>query len=91
LILAAVEAVLILVGVIPRWTAVVVAVVVLAAYFLRGRSVSSPSTRQGLWAVALSQALVLFVPLILWMLGAIVIIGLAAVAAIVVAALLLDR
>jgi hypothetical protein len=91
LLIAAAEAVLVVVGVIPRWVAVVVAALVLAAYFLRGRSLSSPSIRQGFWAVAVSQALVLFVPLVLWILGAIVIVGLAAVAAIVLVVLLLDR
>jgi hypothetical protein len=48
LLIAAAEAVLVVVGLIPRWTAVAVAALVLAAYFLRGRNVSSPSARQGL-------------------------------------------
>jgi hypothetical protein len=91
LIVAAAEAVLIVVGVIPRWTALVAAAAVLLLYFLYGRKVSPPTLRQGLWAIAISQALVLFVPIALWVLGALVIVGLAVVAALVLAALVLDR
>lgn len=91
LAIAVVEAVLVVIGVIPRWVAVVAAVVLLAAYAVRGRKAASPSLRQGMWALALSQALVLLVPLVLWLLGALVVIVLAALAAVVVVALLLDR
>jgi hypothetical protein len=91
LALAVIEGILIIVGVIPRWTAVLVAGVVLAVYFLGGRNATSPTGRQAIWAVALSQAVVLFVPLVLWILGAVVIVAVAAVAAIVLIALVLDR
>ena len=91
LVIAAAEGVLVIFGVIPRWTVVLAAAVVLAGYFLRGRSVTSPSVRQGLWAVALSQAVVLFVPLVLWIIGAVVTVVLVAVAAVVLALLILDR
>jgi uncharacterized membrane protein YphA (DoxX/SURF4 family) len=91
IVIAVAEAVLVVVGVIPRWTAVVVAALVLAAYFYRGRKVSNPSTRQGFWAVAVSQALVLFVPLALWILGAVVIVIVAAAAVILLVVLLADR
>ena len=91
LVIAAAEGVLVIFGVIPRWTVVLAAAVVLAGYFLRGRSVTSPSVRQGLWAVALPQAVVLFVPLVLWIIGAVVTVVLVAVAAVVLALLILDR
>lgn len=89
--IAIAEGVLVVVGVIPRWTAVLVAGLVLAGYFLRGRTASSPSVRQGLWAVALSQAVVLFVPLVLWIIGALVVVALAALAAVVLVVLIMDR
>jgi hypothetical protein len=91
LVVAVVEGILVAVDVIPRWVAVVIAAVVIVAYFLRGRSVTQPSVRQGLWAAAMSQAIVLFVPIIGWIVGAAVIVVLAVVAALVVVALVLDR
>jgi len=91
LVVAVVEAVLVAVGVIPRIVAVVVAGLVIVAYFLWGRSVGRPAVRQTVWAVALSQAVVLFVPIVLWAIGATLIVLLAIVAALVVVALLVDR
>jgi hypothetical protein len=91
LLIAGVEAILVVVGIIPRWVAVVIAAVVLVAYFARGRQLGSPTVRQGVWALALSQALVLFVPLLLWVLGAIVVLAIAAVAAAVLVLVVLDR
>jgi hypothetical protein len=91
LVIAAAEAVLVLVGLMPRWTVVVIAALVLAGYFLRGRGVGSPTVRQGIWAVAMSQALVLFVPIILWVVSALVVLVLAAVAVIVLLVLFFDR
>jgi hypothetical protein len=91
LLLAAVETILLLVHVIPRWLVVVIAALVLAGYFFRGRNVSSPSLRQTAWTIALSQAVVLFVPLILWIIGAVVVVAIAAVAAALLVLLILDR
>lgn len=88
---AAIEAVLVAVGVIPRWASVVVAGLLITVYFVWGRTVSNPSVRQGIWAVALSQGIVLFVPIGLWAIGAAVIVLLAVVAALVVIALVVDR
>ncbi len=91
LVVAAIEAVLVAVGVIPRWASVVVAGLLITVYFVWGRTVSNPSVRQGIWAVALSQGIVLFVPIVLWAIGAAVIVLLAVVAALVVIALVVDR
>lgn len=91
LLIAGAEAVLVVVGVIPRWLVVVIAAIVLVFYFARGRRASSPSVRQSAWSIALSQALVLFVPLILWVIGAIAIVAIAAVAAAIVVLIILDR
>jgi hypothetical protein len=91
LAVAVAEGALVVAGVVPRWTAVLVAGVILAGYFVRGRHVTSPQLRQGLWAVALSQAVVLFVPIVLWIIGAVVIVALAAVAAVLLVLLIMDR
>lgn len=91
LLIAAVEAVLVLVGVVPRWASVLAAALVLAAYFARGRRLRSPSARQAAWSLALSQALVLFVPLALWIIGAVVVVALAALAAAVLVLVVVDR
>ena len=88
---AAVEAGLVVTGVVPRWAAVGIAVVLLVAYFAHGRRVAHASARQGMWAVAVSQGLVLLVPLALWMIGAAVVLVVALAAAIVLALLVLDR
>lgn len=89
--LAAVEGILIGVGVVPRWAAVGVAALLIFVYFAWGRTAQSPSVRQAIWAVALSQGIVLLVPLVLWAIGAAIIVALAVVAALVVVALIVDR
>lgn len=88
---AAVEAVLIVVGLIPRFVAVGVAAAILVAYFARGRQLAPGTRRDAVWAVSLSQALVLFVPILLWVLSVIAVLALAAVALVIVVVLLLDR
>ena len=88
---AVIEAILVAVGVIPRWPAIAIAIFVLVLYFLWGRNVGRPVIRQTGWALALSQALVLLVPIALWAIGAAVVVVLAVVAALLVAALIVDR
>jgi hypothetical protein len=91
LVVALVEAVLVGVGVVPRWVSVAIAVAVIAGWFLRGRELRPPSVRASAWAVAVSQALVLFVPLVLWILSAAVVVAVTVVAAIVLVLLVRDR
>ena len=62
MLVAFVEGILVVFDVIPRWVAIGIAVAVIAGYFLRGRQVKDPSGRQALWAITLSQAVVLLVP-----------------------------
>jgi hypothetical protein len=89
--IAAAEAILIAVGTIPRWPAIGVAVALLLLYFIWGRTVRHATARQAIWAVAVSQALVLLVPIALWAIGAAVIVALAAIAAVLVVVLIVDR
>jgi hypothetical protein len=90
-LIAGAEAALIVVGLIPRWVAVGVAAAIVVGYFARGRSVPSQTARQAVWAITVSQALVLFVPLLLWVLSALVLLVLAAFAVILLVVLVLDR
>jgi hypothetical protein len=91
LVVAVLEAILIIVGVIPRWVSVVIAAAVIAAYFLWGRPARDPTVRQLSWAGALSQTVVLFVPIIGWILSAALIAVLAVIAAILLVVLIVDR
>lgn len=88
--IAVAEAVLVFVGVIPTGWAVAAAVLVVATYILaRGRA--PEQLRGALRAGALSQALVLFVPVILVIVGWIVVASLVVAAAVLVLVLLVDR
>jgi hypothetical protein len=91
LVITFVEGILIVFDVIPRWVAIGVAIAVIAAYFLRGRGIKDASVRQAVWAVTFSQAVVLLVPLIGWIVSAAVIVVLAVLAALVIFWLIIDR
>jgi hypothetical protein len=91
LAVAFVEGILVVFGVIPRWVAIGIAVAMIVAYFLRGRQISDPSLRQAAWAVALSQAVVLLVPILSWVLSAAAIAVVAIIGVLVIAALIVDR
>ena len=91
LAIVAVEAVLIVFGVLSRWIAIGIALGLLVLYFTYGRGLRSPSARQGMWAVALSQGLVLLVPLALWIFNAALVALLAVAAVVVVAMIVVDR
>ena len=88
--IAAVEAVLVVVGVIPRWVALGVALVFVVAYLLRGQRLPA-RPRAGAWALAVSQALVLLVTLALWIAEALAVLALAALAIVVLIVLLVRR
>jgi hypothetical protein len=91
LVIAAVEAILIVVGVLPRWIALGIALGLVVVYFVYGRGLGNPSVRQGMWAVALSQGLVLLVPLALWIFNAVLVALLAIAAVVVLALIVVDR
>ena len=84
--IALAEGVLILVGVIPKTAALLVALVVLALYFVWARERTSGTTHQAFWILAVSQAVIALVPLVLFVLGtlAIILVALIALAALVV-------
>ncbi len=91
LAIAAVEGILVLAGAIPWWLVVVVALAAVAGYAAWGRDHESPDVRVISWTAAVSQLLVVLVPLLagaLVLLAAVVVVVLAALALV---ALLLDR
>ena len=91
LAIAALEGVLVLAGVIPSWIVVLLALVSLAGYAAWGREHESPDVRVVTWTAAVSQLVVVLVPVLAGLvvvLAAVVVVLLAAVA---LAALLLDR
>ena len=91
LAIAALEGILVLAGAIPWWLVVLFAVVALAGYLGWGREHPSPDVRMVTWTAAVSQLVVVLVPVlagVLVVLAAIVVVVLAALALV---ALLLDR
>jgi hypothetical protein len=64
--IAALEGLLIVLGQIGRWPAIIVAGAILVAYLLGARSIKSETAYQVMWIIAASQALVALVPLIWW-------------------------
>ena len=91
LAIAALEGILVLAGAIPWWLVVALAVAAVAGYLAWGRGHSSADVRVVTWTAAVSQLLVVLVPVLaaaLFVLAALVIVLLAAL---VLVALLLDR
>jgi hypothetical protein len=91
LLIAVVEGILVLVGVIPEWLALVVAAAVIVGYLAYGRRLGSDSARQTAWIAALSQSVVALVPLLLFVLTALAFIALAVIAVFALIALFADR
>jgi hypothetical protein len=91
LVIAVVEAVLLLAGLVPWWVAVATAAVAVAAYAWVGRSHSSPTVRAVTWVAAVSQLIVVLVPVGIVLAGVLVLAVLVAAAAVALAVLLLDR
>ena len=89
--LAVVEGILVVFHVIPGWTALVVAAVVIALYLFVGRNVRSDTVRQVSWIAAGSQICVALVPVVAFVVGALALIVVAVLALIAAAALFADR
>ena len=89
--IAVVEGILVLAGAIPWWLVVVLALGSLGAYAAWGREQENPDVRVATWTAAVSQLIVVLVPVLA---GAVVVLAAVAVvacAALALAALLLDR
>jgi hypothetical protein len=89
--IAAAEAVLVLVGVVPWWLAVVAAVASFALYLGVGREHGAPGVRSATWVAAVSQLIVVLVPVGIVLVGLLALVGVVVLAAVALAVLLLDR
>jgi hypothetical protein len=84
--IAVVEALLLVVGVINRWAALLVAVLIIVGYFWVGTRLRPGVARDVGWIAAVSQALVALVPILVILVGtlALIAVGVLAVVALVV-------
>ena len=89
--IAAAEAVLVLVGIVPWWAAVVAAVAFVALYVSFGRGHASPAVRAATWLAAVSQLIVVLVPVGVVLIGVLALVGFVVLAAVALTVLLLDR
>ena len=90
-LIALVEGVFVVAGSLSKWVAAIVALGVLFAYFSASRESFSPTVRIGMRIVAFSQALVVFVPALLFVVEAAAITALVVIAVLALAALVRGR
>ena len=86
-----VEGILVLFDVIPWWAVLLVAVAAFAFYVGAGRGHRSAAVHEGSWIAAVSQLVVVLVPVLAFVLTALAITLLVIVAVVVLVLLLLDR
>jgi hypothetical protein len=91
LVIALVEAVLVVVDVLSGWLALGLAAAILALYVFAGRNARSDAVRQASWIAALSQVLVALVPVLVIVVGTIALVAVALLAIVALFALLADR
>jgi hypothetical protein len=89
--IAAAEAVLVLLGIVPWWAAVVAAAVSVAAYVWVGGRRSAPGVRAAAWLAAVSQLIVVLVPVGIVLVGLLAVVAVVVLAAVALTVLLLDR
>ena len=91
LILALVEGVLVLLGEIPWWSVVLVAIVAVALYVSGGRKAGREEVREVSWIFAVSQVAVVLVPALALVLTAFAVVALVLLAVVALVVLLRDR
>ena len=91
LLLALVEGVLVLVGEIPWWSVVLVAILAVVLYATAGRASGRQEVRQLSWIFAVSQVAVVLVPALALVLTAFAVVALVILAVIALVVLLRDR
>jgi hypothetical protein len=89
--IAVVEAVLLVAGVIDRWAALFVALLVIVGYFALASRLSSGFARDVAWTAAVSQALVALVPILVILVGTLTLIAVGVLAVVALAILFGDR
>jgi len=89
--IAAAETVLVLVGIVPWWAVVVAAVVSVAAHVGAGRWQLPPVVRTVTWLAAVSQLVVVLVPVGIVLVGLLALVGVVVLAVVALTVILLDR
>jgi hypothetical protein len=84
--IAVIEGLLLVFGEITRWGTLLVAALIIVAYFAFGSRLRSPLARDVAWTAAVSQALVALIPILLIVVGtlALIAVGILAVVALIV-------
>ncbi len=90
-IIAGLEAILVLAGVVPWWATIIAAFVAVAVYVGWAREQRAPVIRSVSWIGAASQLVVVLVPVAIVLIGLLALVGLVLLAAIALTVLLLDR
>jgi hypothetical protein len=91
LIIALVEGILVLTDVIPWWSVLVLSAAAFVLYAAVGRAHHNTVVRESSWIVAVSQIIVVLVPVLALVLTALAVIALVLLALAALAVLLLDR
>ena len=89
--IAVAEGVLVLLGVIPGWTALLVAAGLLLFYVLLGRNLPTDTARQLSWIAAVSQLFVALLPILVAVVTVAAVIALVVLALVGLALLAVDR
>jgi hypothetical protein len=89
--IAVVEAMLLVFGLVNRWAALFLAVVIIVGYFALVRQLRLPIARDIGWIAAVSQALVALVPLLLILVSTLALIALGVLAVVALIMLFGDR
>jgi len=91
LLLAVVEGLLVAVGILEAWIAIVLAILALVVYFGWAREQQRETLRDALWIVAVWQAIVLLVPILVVIVGTLALVAVGAIAILALVALFADR
>ena len=86
-----IEGILVLLGAVPWWSVLLLAVAAFGVYMFFGRENRSPLVREASWIAAVSQLVVVLVPVLAVVLTTLAVVALVIVAVGVLALLLLDR
>ena len=91
LVVAILEGAAVVFDVLSGWLAIAIALGVIGFYFFVGRRLVSNTFREASWTAALSQVLVMLVPLLLFVVGTLVILAIGILAVVALIALFADR
>jgi hypothetical protein len=89
--IAVIEGLLVVVHVIPKWLAIIVAGAVLVWYVLAGRRRTSGTTRQISWIAAASQAMLALIPVVAFFVTTVALIALGILAVVALIVLFTER